>query len=103
MCLIFLSAVDPLEVIDKASGASDRWLFLATLVLLLTAGLWAIRYLATSRESENLSALNERSSHAKWVETVYTENVKLTAQVLVVLQETNILLKRIEAYLAKAE
>lgn len=94
-----LATFDPVEIVDKAAGASDRWLFLFALSLLLTAGLLAIRYLAKGREQESTDRVREREEHAKWVETVYTENVKLTAQVLVVLQETNILLKRIEATL----
>lgn len=80
------------KLVDKASTASDRWLFLALLVLILITAALIIRYL-----------LQERSSHLEWMKTVYTENIKLTSQVLVALQDNNALLRRLDLHLTKVE
>jgi type VI protein secretion system component VasK len=93
---LFLAQLEQGQLVDKASEASDRWLFLAAIVFIIIAFLTVIRYLVMDREKERDARINESAVHQEWVEKVYTENVKLTAQVLVVLQETNGLLKRLE-------
>jgi hypothetical protein len=97
-----LLTIDPVQLVDKASVASDRWLFLAITAFMIMGFIATIRYLVKMRDKEVEDRTAERTAHAKWVETVYTENVRLTAQVLVVLQETNSLLKRLEEHLARA-
>jgi hypothetical protein len=91
-----LAQIDPVQLVDKASVASDRWLFLAAIVFIIMAFLIVIRYLVKDRDKEREARITESTAHQAWVVTVYTENVKLTANVTVVLQETNALLKRIE-------
>lgn len=88
--------LDPVQIVDKAATATDRWLFLAAMVFIIIAFLVVIRYLVKARDTEN-------NQHQTWVETVYTENVKLTANVLVVLQETNALLRRLDEHLLRRE
>lgn len=101
MSLIFLAQIDPVQLVDKASTASDRWLFLAAIVFIISAFLIVIRYLVRDRDKEREARITENTTHQSWVVTVYTESVKLTANVLVVLQETNTLLKRIEEQLLR--
>ena len=89
-----------LQLVDKASTASDRWLFLGAIVFIIGAFLIVIKFLVRDRDKEREARIEESSGHQKWVETVYTENVRLTAQVLVALNETNTLLKRLEDKIA---
>lgn len=95
----WLAQIDPVQLVDKASVASDRWLFLAAIVFIITAFLIVIRYLVKDRDKEREARIAENTAHQAWVVTVYSENVKMTANVTVVLQETNILLRRIEEQL----
>jgi uncharacterized protein YpmS len=89
----FLAQLETAEkIVDKASTASDRWLFLALLAIILFTAALIIKYL-----------LQERSSHLEWMKTVYTENIKLTAQVLVALQENNALLRRLDEHLKEVD
>lgn len=101
--LLAQNPIDPIQLVDKASTQSDRWLFLALLVFVIIAFLIVIRYLVRDRDKEREARIAESERHQKWVETVFTENVKLTANVLVVLQETNALLQRIGAHMDNLE
>ena len=92
-----------MQLVDKAATASDRWLFLATILFVIVAFIIVIRYLVRDRDKERDARVQESIAHQKWVETVYTENVKLTAQVLVALVETNALLKKLAPILAGFE
>lgn len=85
-----------IQAIDKAAQASDRWLFLAMLVIILTAGFLAIRYLIRAGETQ-------QSQHHTFFTTVFTESVKLTAQVAVILQDNNKLLERLDKHLDRTE
>lgn len=93
---LLAQTIDPIQLVDKAAVASDRWLFLAAIVFIIAAFLIVIRYLVKDRDKEREARIAENTAHQAWVVTVYTENVKMTANVIVVLQETNVLLKRIE-------
>ena len=94
---------DAVKFIDHASGATDRWLFICALVFIIGAGIWIIRELRKDR-SDLLTALGkQQETHGHFVTTVYTEGVKLTAQVLVALQDNNKLLDRLGKYLDRVE
>ena len=73
------------------------------MIFIIFAFLIVVRYLVRDRENERNARIEERATHQKWVETVYTENVKLTANVVVVLQETNALLRRLGSHLDMIE
>jgi type VI protein secretion system component VasK len=100
---LLAQTVDPLQLVDKASVASDRWLFLAAIVFIISAFLIVIRYLVRDRDKERDARIAESERHQKWVETVFAEQVKLAANVLVVLQETNALLQRIGTHMDNLE
>jgi len=88
---LFLAQLEQgVNLVDKAAQASDRWLFLALLTLVLVCAGYIIRQL-----------LKERVEHLEWMKTVYVENIKLTAQVLVALQENNRLLESLKSFLSK--
>jgi len=42
-----------LSVVDKAAAASDRWLFLAALAIIIAGGVAVIRYLVNSLEKKD--------------------------------------------------
>ena len=42
-----------LSVVDKAAAASDRWLFLLALAIIIFGGVAVIRYLVPSRTSRH--------------------------------------------------
>jgi heme/copper-type cytochrome/quinol oxidase subunit 2 len=98
-----LAQLDPVQFVDKAAAATDRWLFLAAIVFIILAFLLVIKYLVKDRDKERDARSIENNTHQQWVETVYTENVKLTANVLVVMQETNALLRRLDQHLLRTE
>jgi type VI protein secretion system component VasK len=95
--------IDPVALVDKASMQTDRWLFLAAIVFIILAFLTVIRYLVRDRDKERDARIAESERHQKWVETVFAEQVKLAANVLVVLGETNDLLRRIGAHMDMLE
>jgi ascorbate-specific PTS system EIIC-type component UlaA len=99
---LFLAQVDEaMKVVDKAAAQNDRWLFLAAIIFIIVAFLIVIRYLVKDRDKERDARITENGKHQDWVVTVYTENVKMAANILVILQETNVLLARIEKILPR--
>lgn len=54
------------ELIDHAAAASDRWLFLAALVVIGLGGVWLVKWLVTSYTATvaRLSEVVERNSEA---------------------------------------
>jgi hypothetical protein len=47
-----------LSVVDKAAAASDRWLFLAALAIIIAGGVAVIRYLVNSLEKKDAAHSN---------------------------------------------
>lgn len=103
MLTLLAADIDPINLVDKASVASDRWLFLACIVFIVIAFIAVIRYLVKDRDKERDARSKENEAHQKWVENTYGENVKLTAQVLVALQDNNTLLRKLEPLLTHLE
>lgn len=90
---MFLASIDPVDLVDKAAGASDRWLFLACVVFIILAAIYIIRS-QQAAEKVRVGAEDKRANeHNNFMLTIYTESVKLTAQVLVCLQDNNSALK----------
>lgn len=59
--LIILGQIkEVLPVIEHASQASDRWLFIATLVILMLGGAMVIRWLVKSLEAKDVMMASER-------------------------------------------
>lgn len=85
---MILMQIDPIQIVDKAAQASDRWLFLGAVGLLIFGGLWLIRYLVGKIETL-------QKEHNVFMGSLFKETVTLTAQVSVVLQENTDLLNRI--------
>jgi flagellar biosynthesis/type III secretory pathway M-ring protein FliF/YscJ len=105
-----------IEGVDHAANSSDRWLFLASLVVIIIIFSAVIRFLVqqltqaqldskqlmesmSKQHKEEISELQK--VHNTFMATLYTENVKLTAQVLVALQDNNGLLKRLQDLVAE--
>lgn len=49
------------ELVDKASVASDRWLFLAALLVIIGGGALIIRWLVVSLETKDAAHVTERN------------------------------------------
>lgn len=92
---------------DKLEKMSDRWLFLAAMMVILVSFSIIIRYLVKDREQSRIEhaqqlkdAYNEaalaRKEHAQTMKEMYGEQTKLAAQLLVALQENNVLIARME-------
>jgi hypothetical protein len=77
------------EAVTKASQMSDRWLFLAAICIIFLGGVATVRYLVKAIDAKD-------ALHAGYIEKTYTENVKLTAQVIIALQENNRLLAQVQ-------
>lgn len=69
-----------IKVVDQASVATDRWLFLAAIVLILVGGFLAIRWLITNQTikdaTHEAAAVAARTAHAaeraEWRTTLAT-------------------------------
>lgn len=85
--LILAQIEHGLQAVDKAAQQSDRWLFLAAIMLILISAGVTIRYLVKQIDGWQL-----------WMKDVYTENIKLTAQVLVALKENTEMLDKLERH-----
>ena len=53
MPLVVAQLETGLAVVDKAAAASDRWLFLAAIALIIAGGVAVIRYLVNSLEKKD--------------------------------------------------
>lgn len=58
--LVFLAQVDIIKTANDLENKSDRWMFIATLIILLLAGVMAFRWLVKSLET--LTIRHEQSS-----------------------------------------
>lgn len=61
-----LLAVDPTAIVKEAYDKDFRWWFLMLLVLVLSGGLWSLRYLVNQAEEQ-------RKAHAESVRALVTE------------------------------
>lgn len=97
-----------MNAIDHAAAATDRWLFLAAIVFILVAGSAIVRYLVKSLAEKDVSHTNSQQSkdaihsaamkemqvtQAAFVEKVWSEQIQLSAQLLVAMQANNRLLE----------
>lgn len=123
---MMLAAVDPsaapgvpgasdfINSVNQAEKASDRWLFLAAFIIILIFCSLVIRYLVKDRETARTEhsvqlkdaygqAETSRKEHAMALKEMYGEQTKLSAQLLVALQENNLLIARMEKLLERLE
>src|SRR4030095_1752871 len=45
-----MNAIELMKAVDHASGMNDRWLFIASLVLIGSFGMWVMRYFVKQHE-----------------------------------------------------
>lgn len=101
-----------IKTVDQAEKMSDRWLFLALLLILMIFCYLVIKYLIKDREAarvEHATQLNSayaqadtaRKEHADTMKEMYGAQTKLSAELLVALQENNVLIERIEKILER--
>jgi len=64
---LFAQLETGLQVVDKAAAASDRWLFLAALAIIISGAVLAIRYLVASMEKKDVT-------HASVLERIAAEH-----------------------------
>lgn len=100
------------DATDFAEKASDRWLFLFSIIIILLFSAAVIRYLVKDRETartEHANNLKEayaqadmaRREHAATMKEMYGAQTKLAAELLVAMQENNVLIGRVEKLLEK--
>ena len=67
--MLFAQIDTVLTAVDKASAASDRWLFLAALAIIIAGGVAVIRYLVNSLEKKDAAHsaawASQNNEHAK--------------------------------------
>ncbi len=81
-----------IDAIDKASAASDRWLFIAAIIIIMMGGLAIIRYLVSLVEKQNQFITDNLQSQ-----------IAIGAKALIVLERIEPSLKAIEHILAQNE
>lgn len=106
--IVTLAQIDEaVKMVDKASTASDRWLFLAALVIILFGCGIAIRFLvralAQAQIKSDASLDKQQVKYDELTTKIYGEHAKLTAEVIVALKdnteiiaETRDILKRFD-------
>lgn len=86
----FLAQVEEaIKAIDKASTASDRWLFLAAIALIMIGSGMAVRYLVRVLEKKD-------EKYDDLATKIYAEHAKLTAEVTVALRENTAMIEAVE-------
>lgn len=121
LSLIFLLAAETpapsqvetfVKITDAASHASDRWLFMAALILLLLFNAGVIRYLLKDKESaraDYTAAIKDayaqadvaRKEHAIIMKEMYGEQTKLAAELLIALQQNRDILGQVKTALER--
>lgn len=67
------------QIVDQAASASDRWLFLASLILIIGGGVFIIKWLVRQLESQRAAHAEESKEHAKQNERVTVVLFEATA------------------------
>lgn len=95
------SEFDPMRVIDHATGQSDRWLFIALLVVLLIIGYYLWRYMAdrlkAERDANREMAAQMSQTHKEMTAQMIAQAMKMAdiaANCSAALRETTTALQR---------
>lgn len=94
-------SIDPSSIVKEAYDKDFRWWFLVLLVMVLGAGLWALRYLINQSEvqrkahTEHVHALvselsNSRKHHHDRMEGMQVEAFRMAREVVAVVTANNI-------------
>lgn len=81
------NTVDAISFVDKAAAASDRWLFIAAIVLILFFAFAVIKYLV----NELATARKEAS---EVIRKLYEDMARMNTTMTVTVQENNTLLRQ---------
>ena len=89
-----MNAIELMKAVDHASGMNDRWLFIASLVVIGSFGMWVMRYFVKPHERLITDHKHSRECYQTSLRKVVSEQSAANAKLVVCLDNNSEILEQ---------
>jgi hypothetical protein len=88
-----MNVIEAMRAVDHAAGMNDRWLFIASLVVIGSFGMWVMRYFVKQHERLIADHKNSRECYQTSLRRVVAEQSAANAKLVVCLDNNSKILE----------